>query len=393
MSMAQAPASTAPTSRLAGIDFLRGVAVLLVVVHHIHLRFRLNRFDVSGVLPQGLERTLFSSGYYAVIAFFVISGFLITRLSLRRWGSLSKVSLGGFYTMRVARIMPCLLLLLVVLTALHCAGASDFTIRPERASLGRALLAALTFHVNWLEGHAGYLPGNWDVLWSLSVEEVFYLAFPLVCLLLRRESWLIAALSALIVAGPINRALLDGQDPWQSYAYLSCTDAIAFGCLTALVVARVTLRKVMLQAALSMGVILSAFILICRETVLSLGLFRLGLDVTLLELAVAAMIVALANGVGSDALRKGTQLIRTIGRSSYEIYLTHMFVVFGLMQIVKGTHSPNAAIPAWYVGMLVLSVLLGCAVAQLYSEPVNVAIRAWFGKRARGPEPIPAPVT
>src|ERR1700736_2765752 len=98
--------------RLDGVDVLRGLCVLLVVLHHIHLRFVLNHFDVDARLPKIPNQVLFWSGYYSVITFFVISGFLITGLSVRRWGRLESVHIGRFYNMRMARIIPCLLLVL-----------------------------------------------------------------------------------------------------------------------------------------------------------------------------------------------------------------------------------------------------------------------------------------
>ena len=173
--------------RLAGVDVLRGLSVLLVVLHHIHLRFKFNKYPVDDVLPETLNQVLFWSGYYAVITFFVISGFLITRLSIRRWEALGSIHAGRFYGMRMARILPCLLLILLVLSVLHFLEVQGFVMNPEKASLGRGLFAALTFHMNWLEGQRGWLPGAWDVLWSLSVEEVFYLLFPLVCLAFRKR--------------------------------------------------------------------------------------------------------------------------------------------------------------------------------------------------------------
>ena len=69
-------------NRLAGVDVLRGLCILSVVLHHIHLRFTTSRYPqsdpVNDVLPETLNQVLFWSGLYAVIAFFVISGFLIT---------------------------------------------------------------------------------------------------------------------------------------------------------------------------------------------------------------------------------------------------------------------------------------------------------------------------
>lgn len=376
--------------RLDGVDALRGLSVLLVVLHHIHLRFVLNKFDVDGWLPRIPNQVLFWSGYYAVITFFVISGFLITRLSLGRWGTLGNVHIGRFYQMRIARIIPCLLLVLAVLSVLHLAGATGFTIKPERASLGRALWAALTFHINWLEGRHGYLPGGWDVLWSLSVEEAFYLLFPLVCLFVRSERLLILPLIVLIVKGPMNRTLLVDHDPWGSYAYLSCMDGIAFGCLGALACARQRFSDRTLRALLAIGATMAVVIVVFYNEEEHQGLSRFGLNITVLEAGIAMMLVALGSGIGNRALSAGTGWIRAIGRCSYEIYLFHMPVVLGLMALFKWVHPAAPMIPVWYTGMLVLSMLVGGVIAKVFSEPLNRRLRAHDSQRHRESKPVPA---
>lgn len=368
------------TSRLAGVDVLRGLCVLLVLLNHIKLRFLLNDLPVRNALPAPMEQVLFWSGHYAVVVFFVISGFLITGLSLRRWGSLGAVDIGSFYRMRFARIAPSLLLLLLILSALHLAGASDFIVRADRASLGRALVAALTFHVNWLEGHHGYLPGGWDVLWSLSVEETFYLVFPLAAVLLRSERLFLLVLGALVIIGPCNRALLGDTDPypWWGYAYLSCTDAIAFGCIAALAAHHRLLGPRGLRLALVTGCLMSVLtIVLCKESART-GLARFGFNLTAVELGIALMVVAFGGGVGNLSMARGTRWLRVIGRCSYEIYLFHMLIVLGLIAIVRQLHATRA-FPLWYAAMLGGSVLLGYLIAQTYSEPLNRRIRTASG--------------
>lgn len=367
------------SSRLAGVDVLRGVSVLLVVLHHINLRFLLNHLPVQKALPTRVEQLLFWSGYYAVIVFFVNSGFLITSLSLRRWGSLGSVSIGSFYRMRFARIAPCLLLLLAILSTLHLAGATDFTIRPERASLGRALMAALTFHVNWLEGHHGYLPAGWDVLWSLSVEEAFYVVFPLAAVLLASERLFLLVMGVLVIVGPVSRTLLGDADPWRDYAYLSCTDAIAFGCIAAIVAHRRLLGSRSLKIALVTGSAMSLLTVVLSKEDSLTGLARFGLNVTALELGIALMAVAFGSGVGNAAWAKGTGWLRAVGRCSYEIYLFHMLVVLGLMALIREAHSAARTFPLWYAAMLGGGILVGYLIAQHYSEPLNRKIRTASG--------------
>ena len=363
-------------ARLPGVDVLRGLSVLLVVMHHIHLRFVLERVDVDRVLPKTLNQVLFWSGYYAVIVFFVISGFLITGLSMKRWGRLDQIHVGRFYRLRLARIVPSLLLLLLLLAAFDSMRLPGFTIAPERASLGRALLAALTFHVNWLEGHHGYLPGGWDVLWSLSVEETFYLTFPLACVLLRSERLLLAPLALLMIAGPVSRVALAAQDPWGDYAYLSCMDGIAFGCLAALVAARIRLSVRTLCLGLAVGAALAISVLaLCNEDERT-GLARFGLNVSLLELGIALMLVAFAGGIGHRAMSVGTRWLRRVGQCSYEVYLFHMLVVLGLMDLFTRLQPPRARIPLWYAAALGSSLFLGYVVSRYYSEPLNRYLRA-----------------
>jgi len=378
------PQTSAEPPRSAGIDIIRGICVLLVTLHHVHLRFKLNEFDVKGLVYEPVARVLFWSGYFAVITFFVISGFLITSMSMRRWSSLDRLCLRQFYWLRFARIVPCLLLVALLLSVLHLAEAPGFVIDPERASLGRAVLAALTFHVNWLEGQRGYLPGGWDVLWSLSVEEVFYLSFPVMCLVLRRERWLLVPLLALIVMGPFQRVALAGRTPWQEYAYLSCMDGIAFGCLAALLTPRLRLSRLASRSLLGLGVLAVLSIVLLRGLAIRLFLRRIGLDISVLELGVALVLLALSQGAGSMLLSRGTGWLRSVGRCSYEIYLTHMFVVLGLMPLIV-LHESKLESPrifVWYFALSSLSVALGWLVHELYSEPLNRALRsksAWTG--------------
>jgi peptidoglycan/LPS O-acetylase OafA/YrhL len=368
--------SSIEPQRSAGIDLLRGACVLLVTLHHIHLRFRRNPLDVGALLPEPVMRVMFWSGYFAVITFFVISGFLITTLSLRRWGSLDRIAWRDFYWLRFSRIAPCLLSLVVLLSVLHLVQATGFVIPPERASLWRAVLAALTFHVNWLEGRHGYLPGGWDVLWSLSVEEVFYLSFPAMCLGLRSVRALLVPLLALIVIGPFNRAALAGQTPWEEYAYLSGMDGIAFGCLAALLTAHRQPSLGVARSMMALGIAAVSLIVVFRSSAASRGLHQLGLGISILELGVALILIALSRGIGRAVLARGTGWLRGVGRCSYEIYLTHMLVILGLMPVITASKPGSVSIAVWYVALLLSSVALGWVVHHVYSEPLNRALRS-----------------
>src|SRR5437879_6225338 len=236
--------------RLEGVDVLRGLAILFVLLNHVNMRLRFARVPYTEGLPEQLVASLVWNGQRGVQIFFVVSGFLITATSLRRWGGLSNVSLKGFYLMRFARIAPLLLLILGVLSGLHLAQVEHFVVSAKTGGLGRALLAALTFHVNVLEARRGYLPGNWDILWSLSVEEMFYLFFPVVARLFGRGKLFIAVLLGFVALGPFARTVFThGNETWKEYSYLGGMDAIAMGCLTALVASRIQFSRNVLRSA------------------------------------------------------------------------------------------------------------------------------------------------
>jgi peptidoglycan/LPS O-acetylase OafA/YrhL len=378
--MASAESTTVARSwtRLDGVDLLRGLAIFFVLMNHVNMRLLFARVPYTRSLPPQLTYSLVWNGQFGVQIFFAVSGFLITSTALRRWGSIAKVNVRDFYLLRFARIAPLVLLLLAALSGLHLAHAKQFIISQKVGGLSRALLAALTFHVNLLEARRGYLPGNWDILWSLSVEEMFYLFFPIACRLFRRGRVLAIPLLLFVVLGPMSRSTTFNHNPvWREYSYLGGMDAIAMGCLTALLIAKQRFSRTALWTGGSIGIGLIVFSLCFSIRAENWGLGRNGLNMTLLGIG-TCMTIAITAQSRWKAPRILSPLLR-LGRRSYEIYLTHMFVVFGLFSLFFIAHKPIESVPALFLFTIFLSALLGELVARIYSEPMNRWLRNRWG--------------
>jgi len=365
-------------TRIDGIDCLRALAIFYVLMNHVNMRLLGAHVPYLKTLPPQLAWSLVWQGQRGVQIFFAVSGFLIASTSIRRWGSLSKVRLRDFYLIRFARIAPLLLTLLAVLSILHALRVDHYVVPAKSGGLPRALLAALTLHVGWLEATKGYLPGNWDVLWSLSVEEMFYLFFPLLCRLLRGGKWLVLLLAVFVALGPFARTTFaHGNEVWQEYSYLGGMDAIALGCLTAMLVARRAFSRRVLWTLFGCGSAMLMYCLVFTIQSIKLGLERSGLGMTVVAVGACMVIVAAAQTRWRAA--RVFQPLLGYGRRSYEIYLTHMFVVYAFFDFFAREGKPGGYIPALFLATIVAAGVLGEVVAKFYSEPANRWLRARFG--------------
>ena len=359
-------------ARVDGIDLLRGAAIFFVLMNHVNMQLIFRHVPYMKGVPAQLQYTLVWSGQLGVQMFFAVSGYLITSTSMRRWGAPGELKVREFYWLRFARIAPLMILLLAVLSGMDLAGVKHFVVERSTGGLGRALVAALTFHINYLEATRGYLPGSWDILWSLSVEEMFYLFFPVVARVLRKKRWLVVLLVMFVVAGPFARAKAFNPNPvWREYSYLGGMDAIAMGCLTAILLAgrRVSRRWV----CAGVGGALLVFSFGFSIEAYKLGLGRNGLLMTVVGLG-ACLVIAAAVQSGWRAPRVLAPVLQ-MGQRSYEIYLTHMFVVLGAFAVFDAWGEPLAAAWWMFVAVMVVASLLGWVVSVGFSEPMNRWLR------------------
>ncbi len=366
--------------RNIGIDILRGLSILSVILLHFNIRVPFKETMIGEALPKMWYSFIFWNGYYGVCIFFVISGFLIATSALNKWGSLPEINTKAFYGMRFARIIPLLSLLLIVLSFLHLQGASGFVINEERTSLGRAVLAALGFHINWLEIKVGYLPGNWDVLWSLSIEETFYLFFPLLCLLVKTERQFIAIVAIFLLISPYARTSLYPGNELGDKNHLAYLDAIAMGCVAAILSKRDWLPHKAIPWLTAIGWIFVVAVVLFKRIVYQAGLSSIGLNVTLLAIGTALVLMGMQHRMKEGRQKNYLALrwLAAIGRNSYEIYLTHMFVVILLVRWFKAWGGEGEWIWGLYLGGILLSALLGEAVARGFSNPMNRYLRKRF---------------
>lgn len=363
------------SARNPRIDVLRGVSILVVLLLHFTLSYRLGASPLAAIVGPKLLRALLINGNYGVTMFFTISGYLITSMSLARFGSPAGVRLRPFYAYRSARILPCLTLALAIISGLALLGwpsfansSADETVRIP--GLAVTLLSVLTFWHNVLMDMKGYFNYALNIYWSLSVEEVFYLAFPLAFAFLRRRRWILLLCAAAMVAGPIYRALNPDNEIRYMYGYLACFDAISMGCAAALLAGRLSLR-----GPWGKGIQALALLLV------SVTYLR-GIDghetfgFTLISLGTAVLLLGSETG-STERIASSPVLgwLRWLGRHSYELYLFHIIVLGIMRELLHPAGLPGGWKPALLLAFLAISSLVAALVARFFSEPLNRKLR------------------
>jgi peptidoglycan/LPS O-acetylase OafA/YrhL len=329
---------------LPALDGLRALSIGLVLIGHVLTLYptSLRAMDVGFVL-----------GRTGVSVFFVISGYLITGLLLREEEKRGQISLRRFYARRALRIFPAAFVFLATLLVLWLAGW--IVMRPHD-------FVASVFYVRNLTG-GGHETGH---LWSLSLEEQFYLLWPLTLLLLRPGRRL-AAVSGAIIAVCMWRTYLilaHKIDPWVLQIRTDVrADTILVGCLLALLVRRFP------QLRLDRGGWTGAWIPIAAgAAVLAAALTDpqwmhfAAVQSTLVGLLIGALLLWILNNPGSSVtgcLQVPVALV--IGKLSYSLYLWQ--------QLFLGPREGGLQAVRWFPLNLVLTIVFASASYLLVERP------------------------
>ncbi len=342
---------------MPGLDGLRALAVLAVIFYHVQF----------GWAPGGL---------LGVGVFFTLSGYLITDLLLGAWGRAGRLPLADFWIRRARRLLPALFVLLIVVTL----WVALFDVS-QLGKLPGPLAASALYVSNWylIVQHTSYFarfgpPSPLGHLWSLAVEEQFYLIWPWLLWLgtrfvVRRPDrrsgfrLLAAGTLALAVASATLMALLyhRGADPTRIY---EGTDTRAFGLLAGAALAMVwPSRRLAAGLPARAGSILdgagAASLIVIAALIWRTGqyspfLYRGGF--VLLAAATVVVLAAVSSGTSRLGRALGCTPLRWIGVRSYGIYLWHFPVIALTTPLESGETLPRAMLQiAASIGLAALS--------------------------------------
>jgi peptidoglycan/LPS O-acetylase OafA/YrhL/CubicO group peptidase (beta-lactamase class C family) len=352
---------------LPGLDGLRALAVVAVLLYHADLPVR--------------------GGFLGVESFFVLSGFLITALLLAEWRRNGRIDLATFWARRARRLLPALLLVLAATHAL-----ATVLLRGDTPTLRGDSLAALGYVMNWhlIFGGQSYFdpmvrPTLLQHLWSLAVEEQFYLFWPLLFAagmrFLRPRGLLLATLATAAASVALMAWLFQpGADPSRIY-YGTDTraSALLIGVALALVwspggapaaESRRAGRLLDLAGALALGGLIAASTWLYESHPL---MYRGGF--ALVALGTALLIVAATHPRARLApALLGCGPLRWIGTRSYAVYLWH-WPIFSVTR-------PHQDVPFGGWPLLALRLAIVLALAELSYRFVETPTRRGAIERA-----------
>lgn len=290
------------TSRIQGLDGLRGVAVLVVVAHHI----------LGYLMP---EAQMVPGGFLGVDLFMVLSGFLITGIVVRgldqpRWAT-------RFYRRRAVRLLPALFAMLAVVCLLDVVGVLG-----QPGDLGRTLIAVALYVFNYAKAEGLHASSYLNHLWSLAVEEQFYLVWPLMLAVVgpaRRVH--LAVVLTFVVAVLRSAAVEAGVDLVELHTLAHArADTFLIGALLFLASGW---RRALARAAWP-GFAVFAWCVLVLEPYTT-GLESWGL--VGVALACAAMVAGVVEGTWAPRWLRWRPLT-CVGVVSYGLYLWHFPVIF-----------------------------------------------------------------
>jgi peptidoglycan/LPS O-acetylase OafA/YrhL len=337
------------TGRIPGLDGLRGLAILMVLLFHFW----------PNLLP---------GGFLGVSLFFTLSGFLITRILLSEMETYGRVDYRRFLRRRVRRLMPAALATLVlVVTVWSLSGW--LTAELTREAVWSALNVA-----NWqriASGEAyGSVAENSPVLhfWSLAVEEQVYFLLPLLVIACRRRRVAAWMLSILVAASTLYTLNLDGETTLAYYSTFSRAGEMLVGAAAA-----AWMPARLRGGYRTSGVAVGAFLLTLPlgGTLVSLGtagVYRGGLILYALGSAVGLIGIMCTPGAGRLL---DVAPLSWLGRTSYGIYLFH----WPIYVYLQGTPLDARLVPLTAVGLT-----LGLAAVSRYrfEEPLlRGALPSW----------------
>lgn len=303
------------------LDGLRAISILAVLILHANLIIE-------------LPATLLPGGFLGVDVFFVISGFLITSLLVEEYSATSAISLRRFYIRRALRLLPALFLAILIV------GAIALFVEPSLLGLTPLRSASLLYFTNWIRAYEPSRLWIFSHFWSLAIEEQFYVAWPLVLLVLLRSrlrpqtiilaviglALLSASLRSVMYASgvPINR-LYHGSDTRADGLLIGCALSLALHWMPEAFQNKRAIRKMGHAGA----IVLVAMMLIATD---GLPLLYYG-GFTLVALSAAGIILRVIKLPAPSFLTLPVAL--WIGRRSYGLYIWH-WPAFYLARLVLG---------------------------------------------------------